>query len=68
MVLHDLRHWAASTALRDDPVTVAARLGPLPDTLLRIYAEGIEEAGPASPPPWPPASTGRSVKMRRSRR
>ena len=27
-VLHDLRHWAASTALRDghDPVTVAARI------------------------------------------
>ncbi len=44
IVLHDLRHWAASTALRDghDPVTVAARLGHLPETLLRIYAQEIE--------------------------
>jgi len=44
IVLHDLRHWAASTALRDghDPVTVAARLGHSPDTLLRIYAQEIE--------------------------
>jgi integrase len=44
-VLHDLRHWAASTALRDghDPVTVAARLGHSPDTLLRIYAQEIEK-------------------------
>ncbi len=44
-VLHDLRHWAASTALRDghDPVTVAARLGHSPDTLLRIYAQEIEQ-------------------------
>jgi integrase len=44
-VLHDLRHWTASTALRDghDPVTVAARLGHSPDTLLRIYAQEIEE-------------------------
>ena len=45
MVLHDLRHWAASTALRDghDPVTVAARLGHSPETLLRIYAQEIEQ-------------------------
>ena len=44
IVLHDLRHWAASTALRDghDPVTVAARLGHSPETLLRIYAQEIE--------------------------
>lgn len=44
-VLHDLRHWTASTALRDghDPVTVAARLGHSPDTLLRIYAQEIEQ-------------------------
>lgn len=44
-VLHDLRHWAASTALRDghDPVTVAARLGHSPDTLLRVYAQEIEQ-------------------------
>jgi integrase len=44
-VLDDLRHWAASTALRDghDPVTVAARLGHSPDTLLRIYAQEIEQ-------------------------
>ena len=44
LVLHDLRHWTASTALRDghDPVTVAARLGHSPDTLLRIYAQEIE--------------------------
>jgi integrase len=43
-VMHDLRHWAASTALRDghDPVTVAARLGHSPETLLRIYAQEIE--------------------------
>lgn len=45
IVLHDLRHWAASTALRDghDPVTVAARLGHSPETLLRIYAQEIEQ-------------------------
>lgn len=45
LVLHDLRHWAASTALRDghDPVTVAARLGHSPETLLRVYAQQIEE-------------------------
>jgi integrase len=45
LVLHDLRHWAASTALRDghDPVTVAARLGHSPDTLLRVYAQEIEK-------------------------
>ena len=45
ILLHDLRHWAASTALRDghDPVTVAARLGHSPDTLLRIYAQEIEQ-------------------------
>ncbi|MGH9245790.1 MAG: tyrosine-type recombinase/integrase [Acidimicrobiales bacterium] len=45
IVLHDLRHWAASTALRDghDAVTVAARLGHSPDTLLRVYAQEIEE-------------------------
>jgi integrase len=45
MVLHDLRHWAASTALRDghDPVTVAARLGHSPETLLRIYAQEIDD-------------------------
>jgi len=45
MVLHDLRHWAASTALRDghDPVTVAARLGHSPETLLRVYAQEIEQ-------------------------
>lgn len=45
MVLHDLRHWAASTALRDghDAVTVAARLGHSPETLLRVYAQEIEE-------------------------
>jgi integrase len=45
LVMHDLRHWAASTALRDghDPVTVAARLGHSPDTLLRIYAQEIEQ-------------------------
>jgi len=44
-VLHDLRHWAASTALRDghDPVTVAARLGHSPETLLRVYAQEIEQ-------------------------
>lgn len=44
LVLHDMRHWAASTALRDghDPVTVAARLGHSPETLLRIYAQEIE--------------------------
>jgi integrase len=44
-VLHDLRHWAASTALRDghDPVTVAARLGHSPDTLMRVYAQEIEK-------------------------
>ncbi len=44
IVLHDLRHWAASTALRDghDPVTVASRLGHSPETLLRIYAQEIE--------------------------
>jgi integrase len=44
IVLHDLRHWAASTALRDghDPVTVAARLGHSPETLLHIYAQEIE--------------------------
>jgi integrase len=44
LVLHDLRHWAASTALRDghDPVRVAARLGHSPETLLRIYAHEIE--------------------------
>jgi integrase len=41
-VLHDLRHWAASTALRDghDPVTVAARLGHSPDTLSASRQEG----------------------------
>lgn len=45
LVLHDMRHWAASTALRDghDPVTVAARLGHSPETLLRVYAQEIEE-------------------------
>ena len=45
LVLHDLRHWAASTALRDghDPVTVAARLGHSPETLMRVYAQEIEE-------------------------
>jgi len=45
MVLHDLRHWAASTALRDghDPVTVAARLGHSPETLLRVYAQEIDD-------------------------
>lgn len=45
MVLHDQRHWAASTALRDghDPVTVAARLGHSPETLLRIYAQEIDD-------------------------
>jgi integrase len=45
MVPHDLRHWAASTALRDghDPVTVAARLGHSPETLLRVYAQEIEQ-------------------------
>ena len=45
LVLHDMRHWAASTALRDghDPVTVAARLGHSPETLLRVYAREIEE-------------------------
>ncbi len=44
IILHDLGHWAASTALRDghDPVTVAARLGHSPETLLRIYAREIE--------------------------
>ena len=44
-VLHDLRHWAASTALREghDPVTVATRLGHSPDTLLHIYAQEIEQ-------------------------
>jgi integrase len=43
-VLHDIRHWAGSTALRDghDPVTVAARLGNSPETLLRVYAQEIE--------------------------
>lgn len=45
LVLHDLRHWAASTALKDghDPVTVAARLGHSPETLLRIYAQEIDD-------------------------
>jgi integrase len=45
IVLHDLRHWAASTALRDghDPVTVAARLGHSPETLLRVYAQEVEQ-------------------------
>lgn len=45
MVLHDLRHWAASTALKDghDPVTVAARLGHSPETLLRVYAQEIDD-------------------------
>jgi integrase len=45
IVLHDLRHWAASTALPDghDPVTVAARLGHSPETLLRVYAQEIEQ-------------------------
>lgn len=45
LVLHDLRHWAASTALRDghDPVTVAARLGHSPETLLRVYAQEVEQ-------------------------
>lgn len=45
LVLHDMRHWAASTALRDghDPVTVAARLGHSPETLLRVYAQEIEQ-------------------------
>jgi integrase len=45
VVLHDLRHWAGSTALRDghDPVTVAARLGHSPETLLRVYGQEIEE-------------------------
>jgi len=45
MVLHDLRHWAASTALRDGhgPVTVAARLGHSPETLLRVCAQEIEQ-------------------------
>jgi integrase len=51
-VFHDLRHWAGSIALRDghDPVTVAARLGHSPDTLLRIYAQEIADgqAGVAS--------------------
>jgi integrase len=44
-VFHDLRHWAGSVALRDghDPVTVAARLGHSPDTLLRIYAQEIAD-------------------------
>jgi len=44
-VLHDIRHWAGSTALRDghDPVTVAARLGNSPETLLRVYAQEIEQ-------------------------
>lgn len=45
LVLHDLRHWCASTALRDghDPVTVAARLGHSPEVLLRVYAQEIEQ-------------------------
>jgi integrase len=45
IVLHDLRHWAASTALRDghDAVTVAVRLGHSPETLLRVYAQEIEQ-------------------------
>jgi integrase len=51
-VLHDLRHWSASTALRDghDPVTVAARLGHSPETLLRVYGQEIEngQAGVAA--------------------
>lgn len=51
-VFHDLRHWAGSVALRDghDPVTVAARLGHSPDTLLRVYAQEIADgqAGVAS--------------------
>jgi integrase len=44
LVLHDLRHWAARTALRDghDPVTVAARLGHSPETLMRLYAEDLQ--------------------------
>jgi integrase len=51
-VFHDLRHWAGSVALRDghDPVTIAARLGHSPDTLLRVYAQEIADgqAGVAS--------------------
>jgi integrase len=45
IVLHDIRHWAGSTALRagHDPVTVAARLGNSPETLLRVYAQEIEQ-------------------------
>ena len=44
-VLHDFRHWAASTALRDghDVVTVAARLGHSPEVLLKVYAQEVEE-------------------------
>jgi len=44
-VPHDLRHWAGSTALRDghDPVTVASRLGHSPETLLKVYAQEIEQ-------------------------
>lgn len=44
IVLHDLRHRAASTALRDghDLVIVATRLGHSPKTLLRVYAQEIE--------------------------
>jgi integrase len=44
-VFPDLRHWAGSVALRDghDPVTVAARLGHSPDTLLRVYAQEIAD-------------------------
>lgn len=51
-VFHDLRHWAASTALRDghDVVSVAARLGHSPETLLRVYAQEVEggQAGVAA--------------------
>jgi integrase len=45
LVPHDIRHWAASTALRDghDPVSVAARLGHSAETLMRVYAQEIEE-------------------------
>lgn len=50
LVLHDLRHWAASTALRDghDPVTVAARLGHSPETLLRVYAQEVQQGQDAA--------------------
>ena len=56
-VLHDIRHWAGSTALRDghDPVTVAARLGSSPETCSASTPRRLSRDKPESPPHWPPA-------------